>query len=149
MKHLLLLFWGLKAWGGYSSTFIKTASLKCPRVCCLSSWIEVFISLHWSNNSRSPLEQNHTDATPTQPTPTAYSLWPYCEIRRRTGVTIMSGLYGAHSKYMVNGLQREELVISQPCSSSPVCGNRFLWKMQRPAPSNSNTIICTSDNRFN
>lgn len=107
-------FWALKAWGSYGSTFIKTASLKCSTVCCLSSWIELFISLRWSNNSQSPLEQNQSEATQTQPTPTAYSLWPYCEIRNQTGVTIMSGLLSAHSKYMVKGLQCEELVISQP-----------------------------------
>lgn len=149
MKHLLLLFWGLKACGSKSSTFIKTASLKSPTVCCLSSWTELFILLRRSNNSQSRLKRNHTDASQTQPTPAAYSLWPYCEIRNRTGVTIMSGLLSAHSKYMVNGLQREELVISQThlqqqkqqYPSSPEHSNKFLWKMPRSAPSNSKTLL--------
>lgn len=107
-------------------------------VCCLSSWIELFSSLDWSNKSLSPLEQNQPDATQTQSSPAATSLGPCWEIRNLTGVTIMSGLLTAHSKYMVNRLEHEELVISR-YSSLPVRNNRFLLKMLRPAPSMSET----------
>lgn len=118
-------------------------------VCCLSSWIEGS-SFHYvgQNNSQSPLERNQPDATQTQPTQTAYSLRSHCEIRNLTGLTIMSGLLSAHSKYMVNGLQREELVISQPHfqqkqqhSSSPAHSDRFLQKMLRPVQSNSKALL--------
>lgn len=53
----------------------------------------------------------------TQPSPATTSPGPCCEISNLTGVTIMSGLLGAHSKYMVNGFEHKELVISQPHSS--------------------------------
>lgn len=71
----------------------------------------------WSNKSQSPLKRSQPDATQTQPSPATASPGPCCEIRNLTAVTIMSGLLGAHSKYMVNGFERKELVISQPHSS--------------------------------
>lgn len=71
----------------------------------------------WSNKSQSPLKRSQPDATQTQPSPATNSSGPCCEIRNLTGVTIMSGLLSAHSKYMVNGFEHKKLVISQPHSS--------------------------------